>query len=409
MKKIYLVLSKNKESGPYTLEELRGLPLTSADLVWVEGQSAGWHYPSELPELKDLAATPVTAEAKVASLPRSTTSPETAKPKQAEAKKVFVSLPSGFQRQEAEVRPSLEEKAEAIRQKALNFAAQKEPARQSQEEDEVRYTRTIADIKQEYSGWLHEQKKPKRRVGAMPLIYTGIFVAIIAAVFFIVRRQPVQSGAETPVIASKSTQITPNNNEATTKNNEVATPENTVFQPQQETGKPLEEISFPAEKSVTPQKQVPELKPPVVKENITKPAVQKTQEAKEPVTEPPLKKVQTTISEASVKEKKPVVTEPEVPVADLIETTSNYVQTDEGIALSISFRNKSAQVIKVAAVDVFYFDKDNMKVGKQTLYFSNVAAGTTITRTSVPQKAASASYRLGLVSAERSGLYVQHK
>jgi hypothetical protein len=51
MKK-YLLLRNNKQSGPYTSEELLALGLKSQDLLWVEGKSASWRYPSEFDEFK---------------------------------------------------------------------------------------------------------------------------------------------------------------------------------------------------------------------------------------------------------------------------------------------------------------------------------------------------------------------
>lgn len=51
----YRLLRNNKESGPYTWKELAHLPLKPYDLVWVDGKSAAWRYPSELPEFKELA------------------------------------------------------------------------------------------------------------------------------------------------------------------------------------------------------------------------------------------------------------------------------------------------------------------------------------------------------------------
>src|SRR4029453_17400300 len=51
----YLLLRDNKESGPYLLDDLVNLGLKPYDLVWIEGKSAGWRYPSEINELKPYA------------------------------------------------------------------------------------------------------------------------------------------------------------------------------------------------------------------------------------------------------------------------------------------------------------------------------------------------------------------
>ena len=51
----YRLLRSNKESGPYTLNDLVALGLKPYDLVWVDGRSAAWRYPSEVDELKEYA------------------------------------------------------------------------------------------------------------------------------------------------------------------------------------------------------------------------------------------------------------------------------------------------------------------------------------------------------------------
>src|SRR5436190_7187991 len=56
----YLLLRSNKQSGPYSLQQLVNFGLKPYDLVWVEGRSAAWRYPSEVDVLKAYA--PVTEE-----------------------------------------------------------------------------------------------------------------------------------------------------------------------------------------------------------------------------------------------------------------------------------------------------------------------------------------------------------
>jgi len=52
---MYLLLRDNKQSGPYTLDELKTKGLKAYDLVWVEGRSAAWRYPSEIDDLSAFA------------------------------------------------------------------------------------------------------------------------------------------------------------------------------------------------------------------------------------------------------------------------------------------------------------------------------------------------------------------
>ena len=51
----YLLLRDNKQSGPYSLDDIKTMGLKKYDLVWVEGKSAAWRYPCEVDEFKSFA------------------------------------------------------------------------------------------------------------------------------------------------------------------------------------------------------------------------------------------------------------------------------------------------------------------------------------------------------------------
>ena len=51
----YLLLRDNKQSGPFTVTEMIAKGIKAYDLVWLEGKSAAWRYPSEIEELKPYA------------------------------------------------------------------------------------------------------------------------------------------------------------------------------------------------------------------------------------------------------------------------------------------------------------------------------------------------------------------
>lgn len=48
MQKIYVLLRNNQQTGPYCLQELIQFDLKPYDLIWIEGNSAGWYYPQEI-------------------------------------------------------------------------------------------------------------------------------------------------------------------------------------------------------------------------------------------------------------------------------------------------------------------------------------------------------------------------
>jgi hypothetical protein len=81
---MYLLLRNNKQSGPYSLDDLKTMGLKAYDLVWVDGKSAAWRYPCEIEELSSFAPaveeqpfdrfykrTPAAATASTASTPHS--------------------------------------------------------------------------------------------------------------------------------------------------------------------------------------------------------------------------------------------------------------------------------------------------------------------------------------------------
>lgn len=51
----FLLLRSNKQSGPYSAEELQQMGLKPYDLIWVDGKSAAWRYPGEVEDLKSFA------------------------------------------------------------------------------------------------------------------------------------------------------------------------------------------------------------------------------------------------------------------------------------------------------------------------------------------------------------------
>jgi hypothetical protein len=53
--KTYLLLRNNKQTGPYTATCLLQMNLQELDLIWAEGESITWKYPSEMVEFRESA------------------------------------------------------------------------------------------------------------------------------------------------------------------------------------------------------------------------------------------------------------------------------------------------------------------------------------------------------------------
>lgn len=191
----YRLLRNNKESGPYTINDLVTLGLKPYDLVWVEGRSAAWRYPSEISELKEFA--PVVEEQPFDRFykKQADTSLETPKNEQASeetlgvtkteeiktevtpppfkkstSKQVFVSMPgklNGVQQ---------EQKKEEVKQyqQYQQYQPKTEPVEekpqttiniQESEESklETKYSQSLDDIKEMYINTLVQRKTRNRR------------------------------------------------------------------------------------------------------------------------------------------------------------------------------------------------------------------------------------------------------
>jgi hypothetical protein len=181
----YLLLRNNKESGPYSIDDLVKLGLKAYDLVWVQGKSAAWRYPSELEELKPYA--PITEEqpfdrfykkeqvtgtkdrsvqtsVAVKSIepaqehqPLAGIAPEHEKyiPK----KSVFVTLPGGVISANAEPRPAPAKEEAPANKELAKATGPIITVSENPNAAQVKYSQPLDDIKEMYVKTLHERKQ----------------------------------------------------------------------------------------------------------------------------------------------------------------------------------------------------------------------------------------------------------
>ena len=191
MQNIYLLLRNNKQSGPYTLEELLQLDLKPHDLVWVEGKSAGWSYPSEVSSLKPYLNPEPAIEQNAVPADKNVEAKEVS-PEVKPLKKIYVSLPSNTNAKSTvaiapennieEPAESFEERVEKMRFKALNFS--KEEKKTDTDELDTKYSRSLEDIKEEYSHWMYQQKTKKSfRLNKQHLGIAAMLLLIIISGF----------------------------------------------------------------------------------------------------------------------------------------------------------------------------------------------------------------------------------
>jgi hypothetical protein len=243
MQKIYSLLRSNKQSGPYTLEELLQLNLKPFDLVWVEGKSGGWSYPTEIEALKlhVSGATNPTEKKETTNSIEPTSPPiipinEKTIPSRPSSQHIYISFPAGNQIVSGDApikvpvdsldespEAKLERKAQELRNKIQAFGQHKNAPKDDNELD-TKYSRSLDDIKEEYSSWLYQQQKKKKHFPAKYIVAIVVgFILLITAYYFF----PVSSKDEAEQTTVLATQAVDNISEEI-NNNSFPQEKNTV-------------------------------------------------------------------------------------------------------------------------------------------------------------------------------------
>jgi hypothetical protein len=217
----YLLLRDNKESGPFTMDDLLSFGLKPYDLVWIQGKSAAWRYPSEVDELKPFAPaveeqpfdrfykknneekkeelTPVVNE-----YPRHTPVAKEDPPvineeynryipaakkeeeiKFVPKKSVFVTLPEHKQAEvKKNIQPPVQEQEKAVTTPTISITENPAAA-------EIKYSQPLDEIKEMYVKTLLERKDKKAKKGIVikllkkVAVFGGLIVLGVLAGFII--------------------------------------------------------------------------------------------------------------------------------------------------------------------------------------------------------------------------------
>jgi hypothetical protein len=188
----YLLLRNNKESGPYSIDDLARLGLKAYDLVWVQGKSAAWRYPSEIDELKAFA--PVveeqpfdrfykkSREVKEEAVKQETPFIAPEHEKYVPKKSVFVTMPGGQKITTTQpVKNELLPRAEGSKpmpvpiQQTITISENPNTA-------QIKYSQPLDDIKEMYVKTLHnrKQKIARKNFWMQNLKKAAVIVGLIA-------------------------------------------------------------------------------------------------------------------------------------------------------------------------------------------------------------------------------------
>ncbi len=418
MQKVYLLLRNNQQTGPHSLNELMELGLQPFDLIWVEGKSYGWSYPSEIDTLKPFVPAITAGQKTETAVKQPERAPASAqKPMPPSNKKIFVSLPvtSTFNpaASSSPAADPIEQKAEALRKRIQSYS----PA-QTEDPIKTNYARSIHEVEEDYTSWVFQKKRKKNFITKRNLAIGGIICVGLTGGWLIgkvVFKEPAHIPAQLAVQGSaKKQDVTILGETASSTPVLVAEEEplkqekKTVIQlPASHTAKKVQKktevasspkstggFKAPAPEAV--QKPMPgepvENTPPVTEQKSGPVVSEAPKEKKRTLKElfgglfKKHQKEETVPAEpkpagnsnkertATHRDESPVETAT-VDLADQVDVKLNKSTEDwmMGIqGLKLTLYNRSAATVKAAAVEVLYYSEENSLVEKKTVRFSNI-------------------------------------
>jgi len=386
MPSTYLLLRNNKQTGPHSLEALLQQGLKSNDLIWVEGQSAGWSYPSEIRTLKQYVTNQSTQpeNSKPNSAPQ--TAIATTKTEKNKQLHIYVSLPNGRTSgtDEMPTAASLEQKAEALYQRVQAFAEGRET-----EDVDTRYARSLDDMKQEYGSWLVQQQKKKKFGSLKKKVWIAASVLVVTTTGFGVNKW----------ISHKSN----------FKNVPLATYALSTSAPVEKKQAAITAYNVTANPFT--RTDTTALQNEAVNKNVTKPAGTHKKQS------PPKLKIllpRDTAKQAAV----PVIEKPaeqnevkKVVALSRLLSVSGALQNENTnrTGTQVVLQNNSAELLKSVAINITYFKKEDRQLSKETIYFYNVLPGSAPTiQAAGSRRATSAHFEIGTIIRGDGSLYLIH-
>jgi hypothetical protein len=295
MQKVYLLLRSNKQTGPYSLEELLQLNPKPFDLVWVQGRSAAWQYPSEIPSLKPFV--PETPHADVPFQPVATSAMEektfpnpevnleqqhAVTKKTDSSKRIFVSIPKTYKPANSD---NYNPEASAFAPKPQPVYERKEeiktaspsysqpipsgPQQNIQEDTRTNYSRSLNDLEEDYTSWVYKQKtKNKTRINSKDTVLAILILAVIGGGYYVMSK-PSVANSVLPVNKPAAQTI----QQPTIENDPEPSQKEIVTQEQTE----IASTTRPANNSTIPSKNIKSKNPQTVSKTQTNSSVPQIQ------------------------------------------------------------------------------------------------------------------------------------
>ena len=416
MQKVYRLLRNNQETGPYTLEEILLLNLKPFDLVWVEGRSAAWRYPSEIDALKAFVPSvpqPQSPFEPVATDAMEATPVATPVSKTDGIKKVFVSMPEQVPQPTDNRQMETRQPTRPVIEQKTDIFSAPSPAVQIPEKESIqtKFSRPLNDVEEDYANWMYRQKaKNKTKYSKKDLAIAALIVALIIGGYFIISRpaivQPVSGQRSTPVhpgepvrseipqpglpatedkeqsdlktvqktkrSISSTVPTAPRGNDQEVGENGIQAKDVTRVEKENPVAETNNET---IQTQKTPEGKEQKKKLGEVIRGIFTKKDKKENTGKETVEEEPQPATNRQATKRNADGEAGDETSNEA-LSNLIDISSNapdnWMMGVNGLKLTI--RNRNSVVLQTAAVQVLYFDENNQLLEKKSVYFNNVPA-----------------------------------
>jgi len=430
MQKVYLLLRSNQQTGPYSLEELLQFDLKPFDLIWIEGRSAGWYYPQEIPALQPhLSFLKQTQASTPAPVQESVVKPV----QSAGPKKVFVSMPSNASKEDPTPKPSFSSE-QYYEQERPTFPPSSSLPKEEPAALKTTYAKSLDEVETDYTNWLYQKKtKKKPAISPKAVFLACLLVGSAYAAWTIL--QPGDDDSAT-TMQQQSAQV-PVQNELGTDSVEETTDtqtagkssvdskqkqkKNTVI-PKEE--KPLASKSNPREQVPTSPVNAPKDQEVPPTSEVNDETVTVEEKKPEPVTaEAPKEKKKLKDKIADLFRKKPEEKKEEARPSEEENGERRSVRREAGSSLAqmvtvgfdipndwmmgikgakATLTNRSSETIAKAVVEVVYYNDDNDVLDKRTISFSNIKSKQKQT-VSVPDHQTATRLEYNVISATGAG------
>lgn len=391
MHQVYRILRDNKEKGPLTLEELLQLSLKPFDLIWVEGRSAGWRYPSEIESLKPYLENGEGQKEMPAAARQVHPASQNTRPIIHQA---APSIPQPVINEGAAPGGEEELTAEKLERKAaeiyMRVQAYNEKAQAQQDDVQTKYARSLEDLKQEYADWLHKKKEKKKfsipKNGRTMMAVLGSLLLVICFTWYFM------SGNTRPKTLAVEKEPAHVQGAAFV----AEPPAKNKFRPAPEYTQAASGAAGHKEQSVD--EFIDSVERVLAKSSHVGSIPRSFKKAETKSIDTPAQ----TVSAQTIPVETPAIEKRVQPSGPVVKMDAHYLQeaNRKNIAsLEVTIRNNGDDLLRSVTVDVFYYKKGERLFDKETLHFNNILPGNSLT-VSKPanKKAVSARFQIGQVS-----------